>query len=302
MADWLMDGVVGWLADRVEGLLGGLVAFLTATVFTSPDVTVFPQVQLLAGRSAVVVSTGFVLAIIAAGAVAMTHGSVQAQYGVRELLPRLVFGFVISHFGAQLCQVLITTANALTHAMVDQAAAGPQAAEYVRARIAAASGDPTAGVLAVVIGLLIVVLMYTLLASWVVRIGVLIVLAAVAPVALACYCLPYTQPAAALWWRTLLACLATPVLQAVSFTSGINLLLDPEGNLPVLIGLAPGTPSMDMFNLFVILCLLWLTVRIPRLMSRWVTRQGGQTSVAGVVLRAVVIQSATRRLPIPRSR
>ena len=302
MADWLMDGVVGWLAERVEGLLGGLVAFLTATVFTSPDVTVFPQVQLLAGRSALVVSTGFVLAIIAAGAVAMTHGSVQAQYGVRELLPRLVFGFVVSHFGGQLCQLLITTANALTHAMVDQAAAGPRAAEYVRARIAAASTDPSAGVLAVVIGLLIVVLMYTLLASWIVRIGVLIVLAAIAPVALACYCLPYTQPAAALWWRTLLACLATPVLQAVSFTSGINLLLDPGGNLPVLIGLPPGTPSMDMFNLFVILCLLWLTVRIPKLMSRWVTRQGGQTSMAGVVLRAVVIQSATRRLPIPRSR
>jgi hypothetical protein len=302
MADWLMDGVLGWLAERVEGLLGGLVAFLTATVFTSPDVTVFPQVQLLAGRSALVVSTGFVLAIIVAGAVAMTHGSVQTQYGVRELLPRLVFGFVISHFGAQLCQLLITTANALTRAMVAETAAGPEAAEYVRARIAAASGDPTAGVLAVVIGLLIVVLMYTLLASWIVRIGVLIVLAAIAPVALACYCLPYTQPAAQLWWRTLLACLATPILQAVSFTSGINLLLDPEGNLPVLIGLGPGVPSMDMFNLFVILCLLWLTVRIPRLMSRWVTRQGGPTSVAGVVLRAVVIQSATRRLPIPRSR
>ena len=302
MADWLMNGVVGWLADRVEGLLVGLVGFLSATVFTSPDVTVFPQVQLLAGRSALVVSTGFVLAIITAGAVAMTHGSVQAQYGVRELLPRLVFGFVISHFGAQLCQLLITTANALTHAMVAETAAGPRAAGYVRARIAAASGDPTAGLLAVVLGLLIVVLMYTLLASWIVRIGVLIVLAAVAPVALACYCLPYTQPAAQLWWRTLLACLATPVLQAVSFSSGINLLLEPEGNLPVLIGLAPGTPSMDMFNLFVILCLLWLTVRIPRLMSRWVTRQGGQTSMAGVVLRAVVIQSATRRLPIPRSR
>jgi hypothetical protein len=302
MADWLMDGVVGWLAERVEGLLSGLVAFLSATVFTSPDVTVFPQVQLLAGRSAVVVSTGFGLAIIAAGAVAMTHGSVQAQYGVRELLPRLVFGFVISHFGAQLCQLLITTANALTHAMVAQSAPGPRAAEYVRARIAAISADPTAGVLAVVIGLLIVVLMYALLASWIVRIGVLIVLAAVAPVALACYCLPYTQPAAQLWWRTLLACLATPVLQAVSFTSGINLLLAPEGNLPVLIGLQPGAPSMDMFNLFVILCLVWLTVRIPRLMSRWVTHRGGQTSVAGIVLRAVVIQSVTRRLPIPRSR
>jgi hypothetical protein len=302
MADWLMDGVIRWLAERVEALLGGLIAFLSASVFTSPDVTVFPQVETIAARSSFVVSTGFVLAIVVAGAVAMTHSSVQTQYGAKELLPRLVFGFVISHFGAQLCQMLIVTANALTEAMVGQAAAGPEAVAYVQVRIVAAMSDPTAGVLAVVIGLLIVVLMYTLIASWVVRIGVLIVLAGIAPVALACYCLPYTQPAAQLWWRTLLACLATPVLQAISFTTGINLLLDPDSNLPVLIGLGPGTPSMDMFNLFVVLCLLWLTVRIPRLMSRWVTHRGSSVSMAGVVLRAVVIQSVTRRLPIPRRR
>jgi hypothetical protein len=302
MANWLMDGVIKWLAERVVDLLGGLVAFLSATVFTSPDVTVFPQVEAIAARASVVVSTGFVLAIVVAGAVAMTHSSVQVQYGVRELLPRLVFGFVVSHFGAELTQLLIVTANALTRAMVAETGAGPEAVEFVQARMASVVDDPAAGVLTLVIGLLIVLLMYALIASWVVRIGVLIVLAGIAPVALACYCLPYTQPAAQLWWRTLLACLATPVLQAISFTTGINLALDPGSNLPVLVGLAPGMGSMDTFNLFVVLCLLWLTVRIPRLMGRWVTHRGGPVSMAGVVLRAVVIQSVTRRLPIPRGR
>jgi hypothetical protein len=37
-------------------------------------------------------------------------------------------------------------------------------------------------------------------------------------------------------------------------------------------------------------------------MSRWVTHRGSSVSMAGVVLRAVVIQSVTRRLPIPRRR
>jgi hypothetical protein len=300
MADWLMDGMIRWLAERVEDLLGGLVAFLGATVFSSPDVTLFPQVQTIAGRSSLVVGTGFVLAIITAGVVAMTHGSVQAQYGVRELLPRLVFGFVASHFGVQLCQLLIRVANALTGAMIGQGATGPQVVTFVQARMLAVASDPAAGVLAVVLGLLVVVLLYLLLASWVVRIGVLIVLAGIAPVALACYSLPYTQGAAQLWWRTLLACLATPVLQAISFTTGIGLLLDPGSNLPILIGLPPGLGSMDMFNLFVVVCLLWLTVRIPRLVSRYVTHRGGAVSMAGVVLRAVVIQSVTRRLPVAR--
>jgi hypothetical protein len=174
--------------------------------------------------------------------------------------------------------------------------------EFVQARIASAMSDAGSGVLVVVIGILIVVLLYALLASWLVRIGVLIILAAIAPVALACYALPYTQGAAQLWWRTLLACLATPVLQAVSFTAGVNLLLDPEHSLPILLGLPVGAPTMDAFNLFIVVVLLWVTVRIPRLMSRWVTHSGRQVSVAGVVLRAVVIQTVTRRLPIPRRR
>ena len=49
---------------------------------------------------------------------------------------------------------------------------------------------------------------------------------------------------------------------------------------------------------FIAACLLWVTVRIPKLVGRYVTR-AGQMSTAGVVLRAVIIQSITRRLRVP---
>ncbi len=302
MAGWLMDNVIAWLAERVIGMLGGLMAFLRATVFTSPDVTVFPQVQLLASRSSLVVSAGFVLAIITAAAVTMTHGTMHTRYEARQLLPRLVFGFVASHFGVMVCGLLIELANAVTMAMIAENAVGPQTIEYVQVRMTAAMADPASGLIAVVLGLIIVVLVYMLLAAWFFRIAILIVLAGVAPVALACYALPHTEPAAGLWWRTLLACLATPLLQAITFTAGINLLLDPTHNLPVLLGATPGLASMDSFNLFIVMCLLWLTVRIPRLMARYVTHGRSPISMAGVVLRTVVLQSVTRRLPVPTRR
>src|SRR4029453_8112503 len=73
MTDWLYNGLIEWLAEQVQGMLGGLVSLLTGTFFTSPDVTVFPQVQTVVARSIVVVNAAFVLAIIAAGAIAMTH-------------------------------------------------------------------------------------------------------------------------------------------------------------------------------------------------------------------------------------
>jgi hypothetical protein len=57
-----------------------------------------------------------------------------------------------------------------------------------------------------------------------------------------------------------------------------------------------------VLNLFIAACLLMVTVRIPRLIGRYVTRGGGQMNTAGVVLRAVVLQSITRRLRIPGRR
>ncbi len=300
MADWLLNGVIEWLAERVQGMLGGLVSFLTATFFTSPDVTGFPQVQLLVSRSSIVVNAAVVLAIIVAGAVGTTHGTFQIRYEVKDLIPRLVFGFVASNFGVELCRMLIETANALTLAMVGQTASRPQVIEFVKARIVSAMKDPSAGVLSVVIGLIIVVLFYLLLVGWFGRIAALIVLAGIAPAALACYALPQTQPAAQLWWRSLLGCLSIPVLQAIFFSTGVDLLLSPDHNIPILLlgaGAGP-TPSTDVFNLFIAACLLWVTVRIPRLVGRYITR-AGQVSTAGVVLRAVIIQSITRRLRLP---
>jgi hypothetical protein len=302
MTDWLYNGLIEWLAERVTGMLGGLVSLLTATFFTSPDVTGFPQVQALVGRSIVVLNAAFVLAIIAAGAIAMGHGTVQIRYQAKDLLPRLVFGFVIANFGVELCQMLIETANALMTAMVGQTASGTKVVEFVKARIVSAMSDPAAAVLAVVIGLIIVVLFYLLLVGWFARIVTLIVLAGVAPVALACHALPQTQVAASLWWRSLLGCLATPVLQAVFFSTGVELLLDPDRNVQILLlGIGPGAPGTDVFNLVIAACLLWVTVCIPKLVARYVTR-GGRMSTGGLVLRAVVVGSITRRLHIPLRR
>jgi hypothetical protein len=126
------------------------------------------------------------------------------------------------------------------------------------------------------------------------------VLAGVAPVALACHALPVTQPVAVLWWRTLLGVLITPVLQGAAFSVGVDLLLNPDHNLStVLLGTSfPEQAGVETFNLFLVACLLWVTVRIPRLVAKHVS-SGGQSSTVGVVIRTVITQTLLRRLPIP---
>ena len=77
MVNSLMNGLVSWLAEKVIDLLGGLLAFLTSSVFASPDVTVLPQVQSIAGKGALVVNACFILAIIAVGVAAMVGDPIE---------------------------------------------------------------------------------------------------------------------------------------------------------------------------------------------------------------------------------
>ena len=296
MVAWLMNGLVDWLAARLQDLLGGLLSYLTSGMFLSPDVTVLPQVQAIAGKSALVVNSCFILAIIAVGIATMAGGSVQMRYGIKELVPRLVVGLIASHFAVGLTAVLIEVANTLTVSMVGTAAPTTEAVDMTRLHVTAALSDPGTALVALVVGLLIVGLIFTLFGSWIVRVGVLVILAGIAPVALACYATPWTQQAAQLWWRTLLGCLATPTLQAIAFSTGVQLLIDPRSSLPVLIGL----PGSDIINLMITAVLLWVTLKIPSMMRRYVTRTGGP-SMGGVLVRAVLIQSITRRIPFGRA-
>jgi hypothetical protein len=299
MVSWLLNGALDWLAVGVQGVLSWLVALLTSRLFTTPDVTVFPQVQALAARSSLVVDAGFGLAVIAAGVIGMTYGSVQIRYHVKDLLPRLAFAFVASNFGVQACSALIALANAVTVALVGQAASGPRVIAYVRHQIVASVVDPGVHLLQVIIVLVIVIFILQLLAGWFSRIATLLVLGALAPIALACYALPQTQPAAQLWWRALLVCLAVPLLQGIAFSAGVDLILDPAHSLSTQLG-APG-PVIDMFNLFLVLCLLVTTVRIPRLVARYATQRGAAMSPVGLIVRTVLVQSVARRVPGARS-
>ena len=62
-----------------------------------------------------------------------------------------------------------------------------------------------------------------------------------------------------------------------------------------LLGL-PAEPG-GVLNLFVVMVLLWTTVRVPGLMRRLVTAGGRNTNVLGAVVRVVVVQQLGRAVP-----
>jgi hypothetical protein len=290
---WLIDQIMDWLVHTILSILDGVLSLISTALLVTPDVTGLPQVQALTGRSIWIVDTIFVLAFVAVGTLTMlAGGDERSRYTVKDLLPRLVVGFIAAHLSQLLCSTLVELANGLTDALAVNVN-HDSALDAVKTHLHAAS-DKTVPLLFAVLATIIIVLIVSTAFSVIVRFAVLLVLTSIAPVALACHALPQTDPAARLWWRSFLGCAAVPTLQAVTLTAGHWMLLDPAHLLPVF-GL-PGEPG-ELLTLLIVIVLLWTTVRIPGLVRRYVTQGGRSPNFLGAVIRVVVVQQLTRRVP-----
>lgn len=291
---FVLDGILDWFAAAILDVLDALIGAITGVLLVTPDVTALPQVQALAGRSLWIVDAVFVLVFVAVGVLTMTAGGDErARYTVKDLLPRCVFGFIAAHFSQLLAGKLIETANAVTAALTDGDLDGGGALTAVRTHVAASRGVTT-GLLFVACAAIIVMLLAATAFSVVVRFVVALVLTCIAPLALACHALPQTDPLARLWWRSYLGVLAVPIVQGLFLFAGQWMLLDTGHMLPLL-GL-PGEPA-GVMNLIIVIVLLWTTVQVPGLMSRYVSTGGRGQNPLGAVARVVVVQQLTRTVP-----
>ncbi len=292
MVGWFINGIVSWLAGFLLDALKWIWSLLAQAVFVTPDVTGFPQVTAISGRSLLIANSCYLLVITVAGIIIMTRDTIQARYGVAELAPRLVIGLIAANLATPICTNLISLSNGLTTALTGDGVAGTGSIGQMQRTVTAAMTNPSNALLTVLIGLIILVLTCMLLVTWLVRIGVLVVLVGIAPAALACHGLPQLEGAAKVWWRAILATLGTVVLQALALHMALSVFLSPDANVPAL-GL-PGDPT-DTFNLFIVACLLWTVVKIPGLMRRYVTRSGGN-NLGSYLIRVVLIQQLSRVL------
>ena len=290
MVAWLMEQLLEWLAQRVLDVLEFVMGILAATVFVVPNVTGLPQVRTIWSQNLAIVNTAYLLAIIAAGVVAMTHETIQIRYSIKELLPRLVFAAVAANFSLTWCGILLDTGDALTQAIAGQPLADTGSLDVVKNQLVAALVDPHVALLTLLVAGVATVLLFLLIFQWITRFGVLLILAVAGPFALAAYCLPQLDAAAGLWWRTLLGTLGTHLLQALTLYTGLAIFLSPDAQLPSLL---PVLAASQMGNLLMLLVLLFTCVKIPALMRRYLLRGGGGSArVVGVL----VLQQLTRGL------
>ncbi|MEV4517132.1 hypothetical protein AB0K00_50275 [Dactylosporangium sp. NPDC049525] len=299
MGDWIGDNVllpiIDGFAKVVLASLNALWDLLASTVFENPDVTTLPQVAAFADTSLQMVNACYVVAWLWVAVLVLGRDTIQSRFGVGELVPRLIIGLIAANFALPVCSGAIATANAVTAALTGQDVSSPESMRLLRSMTIESVGtqqqrSPEA-VLLLLLALLITVLVGLMLVQWVTRVGLLIVVVGVAPIALALHGTPQTEGVARLWWRTLGATLATVTMQAVTLHTTLTIFLSPGANFPVL-GL-PGQSS-GVLNLLIILCMFWAIVKIPGLMRKYVTQ--AKPNMVGTVLRVVLVQQLTQRL------
>ena len=285
VAGRVSKAVDDWFTRLVNAAVQPVFALIGDRLLSTPDFTRNARVRELWDLSWAVTNTIFVLFVVAAGVVGMAHETVQSRYQVKELLPRLVVGWVAANASLVLARVAIGLANAVSQAFVAGGVGFEGVASALKLAVAAAIvGAP---LFVVLIALVAVVLGLCLACVGILRVCTVLVLVAAAPVFLIGYALPQTEGAARLWWRALVGCLAVQVGQAVVITTAVRVFLAAPTGGGVL-----GVVDSALMDLLVVTCLLWLALRIPSYARNLVF--AARPNAAAQMVRVQVVGRAVR--------
>ena len=246
----------GWFRGLVTSALNPVLALLGRTVLATPAVTGIGRVAQLWGVTLGIADAFFVLLALVGGAVVMSHETLQTRYGFKEIVPRLVVGVIAANASLAVAGLAIRLADAFSGAFVG-GGVNPTDAAGVLSRLVASS-LAGGGMFLVLLGLIAAILAVVLLAVYVIRVALVILLVVSAPVLLACHALPQTEGLARLWWRGLAAALGVQVAQSVVLISALRVFLATGGHAAL--GLSA---SGGLIDVVLAATLLWVLVRIP---------------------------------------
>ncbi|MGA5305940.1 hypothetical protein ACPCHT_39040 [Nucisporomicrobium flavum] len=239
---------------------------LGRTALSTPDLTGSEHVKAIWTTSLVTANAIYVLFLVAGGFIVASRESLQSQYGLKQIAPRLALGAVISNVSLILCGKAIELTNALTAAVAGQGVDGPSAADAVLGILDQPLNATNPNILLALLVIAVVVLGLVVVITFLLRVALFVVLIGVAPLALVCHATPQTEGIAYTWWRAVGACLGMQLAQAVIVLATVKVFLTPSGL--VLLGV-PATAS-GLLGVLVCITMLWLLIKLPGLMKQFV--------------------------------
>jgi hypothetical protein len=283
------QAVDAFFGDLVKSALTPVMNVFGELILATPNLT-GGRVTAIWGISLAIADTVAVLLVVVGGVIVMSHETVQTRYGLKQILPRLILGFIAANSSLLLVSHALTLANALTLAVWDNdiptgAGIGNQLLGYILTSIFLPDG--VTQIFMVLFGLVIAVLAGAVLFSLALRTGGFLLLVILAPPMLLCHGLPGLDQVAFLWWRLILALGAIGVLQASVLMLTLNVFFDPDSNVL-------GVPtSAGLLDLLVCGALFVILLKIPGWVLRMVLGRAPRAGVMGLVRTAAVAAIGT---------
>jgi hypothetical protein len=250
--------ITSWFHGLVSDVVNPLFGWMAAKAFHTPEPT--PGVTGVWEGVSAAVNTAYALLILAAGLVVMAHHSLQAQYGAREVLPRLVVGFVASNLSLVVVRLMSDWSSEFARAFAADGVGAERAARALTERVGPFLLEATAFVVLLLLVLVVLLVVWSLVE--IVRIVIVILLTVGAPLMLMFHALPQTNRIAELWWRAMTAVCVIPIAQALAFVALMRVFF--EGDTQVLFGAAQIlSGDANLFDLFLLLVLVYVQIRIP---------------------------------------
>ncbi|WP_116248489.1 hypothetical protein [Nocardiopsis sp. FIRDI 009] len=203
-------------------------------------------------------------------------------------------GFVASNVSLNVVGLAAHVSTSVAQAITADGITNEVAAQHLSERTVLFLGEDAA--IVVLFLLVFVVLMILWVIVEIVRIVIVILLMVGGPAMLMFHGLPQTNRAAQMWWRALGAVCLVPVAQALAFVALMRVFF--EGDARAMFGAAQVVRGdVNLFDLFLLLVLVYVQIRIPVWAYRAVwSGPSGRSPAAGVAKAltwAVVLAAAS---------
>ena len=237
-AAWDLSGCVTAAIDQfLQGLVADLLnpglELLSQTLLATPTPQQIPGLAGLWNSSWQILLGSYTVLVLLGGMIVMGYQSVQTRYGLREIAPRLLAGFLAGAFSLLGSGIAIELANALSAAVlaggVDPVDGAAALRQLIGGALTAATPGPVPGTGLLIVGLIAAAMLQMLLLVYVVRVAITVILIAGAPLALMLHALPQTDGIARWWWRAFAGCLAVQVAQSLTLAATVKVFLTPDG-------------------------------------------------------------------------
>ena len=197
------------------------------TLLATPDVTAQSRVAALWQMAAGAADSALVLFVLIGAAVVMAHETLQVRWALKEIAPRIVVAAIAVNASLGLAGLAISTAGSVSQALLGQGVGPAQAAVVLQQLVLGSLANQ--GIFLVLVGAVVAVLAVVLLATFVIRVALVVLLVVAAPVALVCHALPQTEGLARLWWRAFAGLLAVQVAQSMVLVTAVQVFLATGG-------------------------------------------------------------------------